>query len=112
MIMPCGLSIIKEVLSEGPSGRRIRVGEGESRRRGESEKGRVGEGESGGWEKSSFFLLPSSLFLTSVTSVTSLERIRCRTSFLIKLKSQSDLAKPKPKLQPNCKQPQSAPLRY
>ena len=47
------------------------MGEGESRRRGESEKGRVGEGESGGWEKSSFFLLPTSLGLTSVTSVTS-----------------------------------------
>ncbi|HEY9295387.1 MAG TPA: hypothetical protein VIQ31_03245 [Phormidium sp.] len=57
------MSIIKEVLSEGESGRR-----------GEWEKGRVGEGESGGWEKSSYFLLPtsyfllpSSFFLTSVT---------------------------------------------
>jgi len=29
----------------------------------EGESGRVGEGESGGWEKSSFFLLPSSFFL-------------------------------------------------
>jgi hypothetical protein len=63
MIMPCGLSIIKEVLSEGPSGRRGRVGEGESGRRREWEKERVGEGESGGWEKYSFFLLPSSFFL-------------------------------------------------
>ncbi len=39
-------------------------------------------------------------------------RIRCRTSCLIKLKPQSAIAKPKPKLQPNCKQPQSSPLRY
>ena len=28
-------------------------------------------------------LLPSSFFLTSVTSVTSVERIRCRTSFFL-----------------------------
>jgi len=39
------------------------VSEDPSGRRGEWEKGRVGEGESGGWEKSSFFFLPSSLFL-------------------------------------------------
>ena len=63
MIMPCGLSIIKEVLSEGESGRR-----------GEWEKERVGEGESGRrgeWGMGKFFLLPTSLGLTSVTSVTS-----------------------------------------
>jgi hypothetical protein len=46
MIMPCGLLIIKEVLSEGESGRR-----------GEWEKGRVGDGKN---LPSSFFLLPSS----------------------------------------------------
>src|SRR4028118_82671 len=32
---------------------------------------------------SSFFLLPSSIGLTSVTSVTSRSRARCRTSFLL-----------------------------
>ncbi len=33
-----------------------------------------------------FFPLPSSLGLKSVTSVTSVERIRCRTSLFVKLK--------------------------
>src|SRR4028119_859850 len=100
MIMPCGLSIIKEVLSECPSGRR-----------GEWEKGRVGDGKN---LPSSFFRLPYSFFLTSVTSVTSVTEsvAELPSSFLIKLKSQSAIAKPKPKLQPNCKQPQSSPLRY
>src|SRR4028118_37827 len=97
MIMPCGLSIIKEVLSECPS---VRVSEWE--------KGRVGEGESGGWEKN--FLLPSSFFLLPDIRYIRY-RIRCRTSFLIKLKPPSAIAKPKPKLQPNCKQPQSSPLQ-
>src|SRR4028119_1748488 len=106
MIMPCGLSIIKEVLSECPSVRvskcpRVRVGEGESGRRGE-------------WGRGKIFLLPTSLFLLpDIRYIRYIRyRIRCRTSFLIKLKSQSAIAKPKPKLPPNCKQPQSSPLRY
>ena len=142
MIMPCGLSIIKEVLSECPSVRVSKCPRGPSGRRGEWEKGRVG-----GWEKSSDFLLPSSdghrtdiryiryippcesvaelpssffplptdIGLTSVTSVTSSESesvAELPSSFLIKLKPRSAIAKPKPKLQPNCRQPQSSPLRY
>jgi len=76
------------------------------------------------------FLLPPSFFLTSVTSVTesvaelppsfSLTSVTSVTesvaelpsSFLIKWKLASAIAKPKPKLQPNCEQPQSSPLRY
>src|SRR6476661_7107461 len=100
MIIPCGLSIIKEEWKSG------RVGEGKR-----------GRGEEWGWEKSPFFLLPDIRYTircrTSFFLLPDIRyRIRCRTSFLIKWKQTSAIAKPKPKLQPNCEQPQSSPLRY